>query len=143
MARQIRKHAGTKGNVLVETCLIFIAFTVMLIGIFDFGQFLFVHQALIERARYAARWAAVHTPPDTTQIQNVVLYFQQDAPTGATGYFGLTPSMVDVSTADPNTDNYRVNILIHDYQYHVISPYIAGTYLGPNIKVTLALASNF
>ena len=49
---ETRKHSNTsrrrrssRGSVLVETALIFLAFAGMLIGAFDFGQFLFIHQA--------------------------------------------------------------------------------------------------
>src|SRR5437879_2939538 len=49
-----------RGNTLVESALDFGAFLFMLIGVFDFGQFLFVHQTLVERARNAVRYAAAN-----------------------------------------------------------------------------------
>jgi len=49
------RRRTSKGGAFVEMALIYLVFLIMLIGAFDFGQFLFVHQALVERARFAAR----------------------------------------------------------------------------------------
>jgi len=65
---------------MIETALIFIIFASLLLGIMDFGQFLFIHQALVERARYAARWGAVTNPSDSAAITNMVLYNQPSSP---------------------------------------------------------------
>jgi hypothetical protein len=56
-----RRRRTSKGNVLVESALIFLMFFSMLIGVFDFGQFLFIHQSLVERVRSAARWEPLTT----------------------------------------------------------------------------------
>src|SRR2546425_1803926 len=94
-----RRQKQSKGAVIIETGLIFVVFSFMLMGAFDFAQFLFIHQALVDRARSAARWGAVNAPTDTSAIQNMVLYNQTTVPEGASsGVFGLTSSMVTVST---------------------------------------------
>lgn len=142
-----KRQKSSKGNAILESSLILGAFLAMMIGAFDFGQFLFVHQALVERARYAARWGAVTNPSDTTSIQNMVLYYQSTAPSsGTSGYFGLTSGMVSVTTqggidsTHPNgTDDYRLIITISNYPYSILSPYIAGTYMGPNINIVVPL----
>ena len=60
---------------MLELSFIFLVFLCLMMGCFDFGQFLFVHQALVERARYAARWGmATYPAPTNTEIQNVMLY---------------------------------------------------------------------
>ena len=132
MNRKTSKQ-GRRGSALIETALIFTTFAFLLIGIFDFGQFLFVHQALVERARSAARWGLVNDPTNTTAIQNMVLYNQSTA--GATGYFGLTASMVQVSNPGSGTSDNRIVVFITGYPYIVLSPYIGGTHTGPNITV--------
>ena len=138
-----RRKQKQRGSVFVETGLIFVVFVFMLMGVFDFAQFLFIHQALADRARSAARWGAVHDPTDGTSIQNMVLYDQSTAPTdGTSGVFGLTSSMVSVSTSDSGTDDYRLTIVVSNYPYYVISPYIAGTYTGPNITISVPLGLN-
>src|SRR5262245_18559948 len=104
-----RRQQRSRGGVFVESALIFIVFTVMLMGAFDFAQFLFIHQALVDRSRSAARWGAVTDPSNTTAIQNMVLYNQTTAPIGSSiGVFGLTSDMVSVSTQGSGTDDYRL-----------------------------------
>ena len=141
-----------RGSVFVETAFIFTTFAFMLIGAFDFGQFLFIHQALVERARTAARWGAVSDPTNHTAIQNMVLYDQSSTPvnqqqqinngwgdpppSNPPGYFGLTSDMVQVSDPGSGTNDYRLTVFITNYPYTVLSPYIGGTHIGPNITVS-------
>src|SRR5215467_7585565 len=135
-----RRQRASKGSVIVEIALIFVAFVFMLVGIFDFGQFLFVHQALVERARYAARWGAVNDPTDTTSITNMVLYNQSTTPqTGTPTYFNLSSSNVSVTNPGSGTIDYRLTIQISGYSYLVLSPYIAGTYTGIPVTVSVPL----
>jgi len=125
---------------MVETAIIFVAFVFILVGIFDFGQFLFVHQALVERARYAARWGAVNDPTDSTSITNMVLYNQSTSPqTGTPTYFNLSSSNVSVTNPGSGTNDYRLTIQISGYSYLVLSPYIAGTYTGIPVTVSVPL----
>ena len=50
-----RRQKRSRGAVIIETGLVFVLFAFMLMGAFDFAQYLFVHQALVDRARSAAR----------------------------------------------------------------------------------------
>ena len=139
-----------RGSVFVETPFIFTTFAFMLIGAFDFGQFLFIHSALVERARNAARWGAVTDPTNQNAIQNMVLYNQSTVPGGPggngngwgtqennpPGYFGLDSNMVQVSTPGSGTNDYRLVVMIINFPYTVLSPYIGGTYRGPSITVS-------
>jgi Flp pilus assembly protein TadG len=125
---------------MVETAIIFVAFILMLVGIFDFGQFLFVHQALVERARYAARWGAVNDPTNTTSITNMVLYNQSTTPqSGTPTYFNLSSANVSVTNPGSGTNDYRLTIQISGYSYLILSPYIAGTYTGIPVTVSVPL----
>ncbi len=136
---------------MVESAFIFTVFFFLMIGIFDFGQFLFVHQALVERARYATRWGAA-TGATTAQIKNMVLYNQATTPSPANGYFNLADSNVTV-TASTDTvcpvsgagaSLYKlVTVQLQNYNYRVISPYIGGTYTGPAITVTEPIYQDF
>jgi len=139
ISRRRQKHS--KGAVIVETGMVFVIFAFMLMGAFDFAQFLFIHQALVDRARSAARWGALSDPTNTSAIQNMVLYNQTTAPSGATsGIFGLTSSMVQVSTQDTSTsDDYRLIVSITNYPYLMISPIIGGTHNGPNITISFPI----
>jgi Flp pilus assembly protein TadG len=125
---------------MVEAALLSIIFFTLLVGAFDFGQFLFVHQALVERARSAARWGAVTGGTDLTGVQNMVLYNQSTAPANGTStYFGLTTSMVSVTNTDAHTDNYLLTVKITNFPYKMVSPYVTGSYTGPPIVVSVPL----
>ena len=136
----LRRRRTSKGSVFVESALIFMAFAGMLIGAFDFGQFLFIHQALVERARYAARWGAINDATDSASITNMVLYNQVGTPpSGTASYFNLTAANVQVTNPGSGTDDYRLNLRIAGYSYAVLSPYITGIYTGPQIIVSVPL----
>jgi len=124
---------------MVEMSLIGVMFFVLLIGILDFGQFLFLQQAMVERARSAARWGAVTDPTNSTAIQNMVLYSQPTVPADPKPSFGLSASMVSVSTADSGTDNYRLLVKISGYSYTTFSPYLALSHKGSTIAVSVPL----
>ena len=148
----IARRRASSGHVMIEGAFIFIVFFAMLIGTFDFGQFLFVHQALVERARLAARWGALNDA-SADQITNMVLFNQTTDP-GTTGYFNMTSSNVTVT---PTTDKIcvvtdptvfptlykRVTVQIHDYSYVMLSPYSAGSYNGPNITIAAPVMLDF
>jgi Flp pilus assembly protein TadG len=125
---------------MVDAAFLFLPFTALLIGTLDIGQFLFMHQALVERARAAARWGAVNNPADTAAITNMVLYNQSAAPSGGTrAYFNLTSSNVSVTRPDAGTPNCRLNIVISGYSFSVFSPFISGTYTGRPVTVSVPL----
>lgn len=135
-----QRRAKDRGSVIVESALIFIVFFGMLIGAFDFGQFLFVQQALVERVRFAARWGAINDPTDSASITNMVLYNQAGAPPeGTTGYMNVTAGNITVTNPDSGTDKYRLNIRVSGYSYLVLSPFIAGNYTGPLVSVSVPL----
>src|SRR5260370_10773791 len=144
------RRRNCRGNAMLEAAFIFIVFAAMLIGAFDFGQYLFVHQALIERARSAVRWGSLNNPRDHTAVTNMVLYNQSSTPpSGTASYFNLTAGSTDaqgnntgnvfVTDPDSATDSYRLNVQISGYSYQMLSPYITGTYTGIPITVSVPL----
>jgi Flp pilus assembly protein TadG len=139
------RRRRSRGSALVEGTLILLSVALLLIAAFDFGQFLFVHQALVERARRAARWGVVNNPNDYTSIRNMVLYHSpvssQPDGTTLTPYMGLTNSNVDVAVLGAGTDAERLRVRITGFRYTVVSPYIAGGYTGPNIDVIMPVGS--
>jgi len=145
------RRRASSGHVMIEAAFIFIVFFSLLIGTFDFGQFLFIHQALVERARYALRWGALNDAT-TDQITNMVLY--QSTTAGNTGYFNLTSSNVTVTKTTDSicvvqdatvfpTLYKRVSVQISGYSYVMLSPFSAGTYNGPNITVAAPVELDF
>jgi Flp pilus assembly protein TadG len=129
-----------RGDVLVELALISLIFFVILIGILDFGQFLFCQQAVVERARSAARWGALTDPTNSQAITNMALYNHAIAPTNGTApSFGLTAAMVSVSAPDEGTDNYRLVVQISGYSFQSFSPFLARRFTGAPIRVSVPL----
>jgi len=95
---------------------------------------------LVERARYAARWGAINDPTDSTSIVNMVLYNQPATPSAGTPtYFNLSSSNVSVTNPDSGTNDYRLSVQISGYTYTILSPYIAGSYTGLPIIVSVPL----
>ena len=148
--KPIQKTGRERGSVMVETALIASAFLCMLSGIIDFGQFLFIHQTLAERAREAVRYGIVTDPTNSTLIQNVVLYGQASGgPVPSTpqstdlGIFNVPRSDVIVSATGVTTDDYRLTVQIKNYAYTIYSPFISRSYTGPNILASLPLGINY
>jgi Flp pilus assembly protein TadG len=135
-----RRRSTSKGAAFVEMALIYLVFALLLLGAFDFGQFLFVHQALVERARYAARWGAINDPTDTASISYMVRYFQSTDPgSGTASFFNLTDGNVTVTNLGSKTDDYRLNIQISGYSFVSLSPYMGGNLTGPPVTVSVPL----
>jgi Flp pilus assembly protein TadG len=135
----MRRRKHQRGSAFVETGFIFTVFAVMLLGIFDLGRVMFIHQALTERVRLAARWGAANGANNTTGIKNMVLYSASTQPNGATGYFGLNTNQIVVTHADSGTNSNRLTVSISGYQYKTVTPFFAKTLTGPKIEVTMAL----
>jgi len=49
-----------RGQSVVEGLLVLVVLIGMILGVLDFGQMMFLHQTLTERARAAARYAALN-----------------------------------------------------------------------------------
>lgn len=139
-----KQRPGQRGNAMVEGALIFGAFMMMLIGVADFAQFLFVHNGITDRVRTAARYGAANTPVDTAAVKNVVLYGRPALGSGVTmnASFNLTPEMVDVQVLGAGTDDNRVQVKVTNYRYFMLSPLVFGTYTGPAITATIPLGVN-
>ncbi len=128
-----------RGQALLESALVTFVFIVLLVGVLDVGQFLFVHQTLVERGRNALRYGVVR-PFDASAIRNLVLYNQPSAPPGGQGVpgiFGLTPAMVSVTRRDATFNEDRVVVTISDYPFRFFTPLIAGLARGKPITVSL------
>jgi Flp pilus assembly protein TadG len=135
--RNLRRNR--RGSSLVEASLILLLFLVVLTGIADFGQFLYLHQTLSERARIAARYGslATHyvaedgsqqlTSDDITKIKHLAVYNTPTPAEGATPIIGgLTTSMVTASLDGTfGQDDARVKVTISNYPFGFISPYLS------------------
>ncbi len=121
---QIRRFIrDRRGSEMVEAALILSAFLFMLLGTFDFGQLLFVHQSLVDRARMAARYAEVNLTTDLPTIQNLIMYGQPTNPgNGTTAAFGLTSSNITNTQISNGDVTQEWKITISNYQFSALSP---------------------
>ena len=124
---------------MVESALILLTFLMLLIGVIDFGQVLYFHQSLTERARAAARYGAIN-PTDTTGIKNVAVYNTATVSGSPVAILpGMTTTMVNVQNLDANTADARIIVTISNYPINFISPYIAQQF--NNRPVTVAMSA--
>ena len=128
---------------MVETALIFSVFSFLLIGIFDFSQFLFLHGALADRARTAARWGAAMESVQLDAVRNMVMYGSPErAKDGTSPDFYLKPEHVEVRLRGDGTEENRLEVRIVNYPYRVISPWISGAYTAQPIVAAIPLGLN-
>jgi len=119
-----RNRHARRGQALVESAFVLLVFLFFCVGTLDFGQYMYFHQALSERARAAARYGSVNWT-DRTGIQNVALYNDPAGTVnGATAIIpNLTAAMIavclpgDTGCSNPSsTTESRISVTITGYQ---------------------------
>lgn len=134
-----------RGQSLVEGTLVLFVFLSMLLGIADCAQVVFAHQALVERARAAARWGSVHGWQGPEPIVNLVLYGQTQEPPAAAGYLGMSPANVEVTyrPATPDRpDDETLTVAVVNFQSHLFSPWLARTLVSSRpVLISAPMAS--
>jgi len=120
------RRSMQRGSALVEAALIFVLGISLLIGMFDVGQMMFIHQTVVERTQEAARWGTVN-PYDATKITNMVLYGSSTAGTAGSELFGMSSSNVAVSHIGSGTMSDRISITVSGYTYLLFSSAIVNT----------------
>jgi hypothetical protein len=130
------KRARRQGQAAIEGALVTLTLAALLIGIFDLGQVLFIHQTFVSRARGAVRYGVVGAW-DETAVRNMVLYGQPTP--GPSTIFGLTPDMVSVTRSGVGTGEQRLVVAISSYPYRFFSPWIGGVFTGRSIVASLPL----
>jgi Flp pilus assembly protein TadG len=112
-----------RGSEMIEAALILGAFLFMLLGTFDFGQLVFVHQSMVERARMAARYAEVNLDTDLPTLQNLIMYGQPTNPGGGTtAAFGLTSANISRTQVSNGDVSQEWKITISNYHFSALSP---------------------
>jgi hypothetical protein len=112
---------------MIESALSFIVFMAMFLGILDFGQFLYFHQTLIDRARAGVRYAAINYSASQTAVQQYVVYNDAAVTSGTPTVAGLTTSMVSLTRSGTNgTPDATVRVVISGYPINYLSLWIAG-----------------
>jgi Flp pilus assembly protein TadG len=131
------RHCGKsrRGQAMVESALVLLAFIAIMVATMDFGHLLFSHHTMVERVRAALRWAVVN-PYDGTgdKVANMILYQQPTVPQNPQSTFmGLARSNLQITYTAANTSNpndERITVAIVDYQFRFFSPWIAGSFIN-------------
>jgi len=122
----MKSRKKQRGQAFIESALIMLIFVPVLVGIADFGQVIYFHASLTERARAAARYGAVHTYTDGSAIKNVAVYNDASPATGTAGLVPyLTTSLVTATLNDAGTDSARITVTITNYPFNFISGFMS------------------
>ena len=149
---KLHKNAKSneKGSTLVEFAIGATVFLTVLFSVLEFGRALWIHNALADAARRAARYA-VNQPasapagssangtdigPSVTAIKNVAIYGD---PAGGTNPLvnDLTLDNVQVHYVDFGLGQGTVAVTITDYEFELVTPIIGTTIPMPNYNTTL------
>ena len=133
-----QRNSKQKGAALVESSLVLVMFIVSMVGIMDFAQFLYLHQAITNRVRGVTRTGGIQGW-SAAQIQNRICYGTDDTPVNANGYFGLRPSNVNAQTLDATNTAKRLVVTVSGLRYKTLSPFLFGTATMLPIKITSPL----
>jgi hypothetical protein len=112
---------GSKGQSLVETALILVAFMSLLLAMTAVGEKLYVKQELAQRAHDAARWGALN-PYDAGRIRNLVLYGTTAPATGADAFDSLKPTDVVVANPGCPGPDCRIRVAIPAHGVQSVQP---------------------
>lgn len=112
-----------RGQSLIEGTLVMLVFFALLLGVVDFGQVLFAHQSLTERARAAVRWGSLHPEGGPDPVRNMVLYGSPQSSSDP-GYLGLRADNVLVSYRAG--DVATVHIEIVNFEAPLFAPWWPG-----------------
>ena len=123
----LKRKRTQGGQSMVESAFTMTIFIAMFVGIIDFGQFLYFHQSLVDRARSAVRYAAVNPTATQTMVQQYTVYNDATATSGTPTIAGLTTSMVTLTrTGTSGTSDANVNVTITGYPISYLSLWVAG-----------------
>ena len=144
------KKSGQEGSTLVEFAIGASVFLLVMFAVIEFGRALWVHNALADAARRAARYAVnqpttnpAGTPFSQTNaglslaaIRNVGVY-GNPAGTGAPMVNNLTPENLDVSYSNFGVGQGSVTVTVVNYQHQFVVPIIGTSIAMTGYQTTL------
>ena len=137
----VRKRSRRRGQALIEGALTLLLFLITMIAIIDFGQIMFIHAAMTERVRDAAR-RGITSSFDATTYKNLVRYGVKVTTGTEVAFMGLTDAQVDVFQSNVGTPSESVTVRVIDYDMNVFTPYLAGL-IRNNTSFTATIPSEY
>jgi Flp pilus assembly protein TadG len=136
MKRSRLFESNERGGTLVEFAIAAAVFLTAMFAVIEFGRALWVHNALSDAARRGARYAALHSAGDVSQVKNVVVYGD---PAGGTQPIApnLKPGDVTVTYSNFALNHGTVSVSIENYQFQFVIPIVGTTITMPKYTTTL------
>jgi Flp pilus assembly protein TadG len=150
MIRWKKKRSRECGATLIEFAIGASVFLLAMFAVIELGRLLWIHNALADAARRAARYAVnqpANSPagtkttgddvgPSFDAIRNVAVY---GSPTAGTQPLvnNLTPGNVHVHYADFGVGAGTVSVTITDYQFQFVVPIVGTSITMPDYHTTL------
>jgi len=150
MFQGTNKKAGQRGSTLVEFAIGATVFLMVMFAVLEFGRALWIHNALSDAARRAARYAVnqpasnpagvntsgTNVGPSVTAIRNVAVY-GKPAGTGQPMVNDLTPANINVDYNQFRVGDGTVSVTITNYQFQFVIPILGTTIQMPDYNTTL------
>jgi Flp pilus assembly protein TadG len=147
MRTTIANREGERGAALLEFTLAATVFLVVIFGTLEFGRLLWVHNALTDATRRAARYAVTrgksNDPTSAAQkaIKNVAVYGNPEG-TGSPLVDNLAPGQVLVTFSDDYALGAgSVSVEIDKYEFQFVVPLLGTTMQMPAYRTALTSES--
>jgi Flp pilus assembly protein TadG len=147
MRTTVTKREGECGAALLEFTLCATIFLFVIFGTLEFGRMLWVHNALTDATRRAARYAVTRgksndeTSEAQTAIKNVAVYGNPDG-TGTPLVDGLTPGKVKIVFSDDYALGAgSVSVEIEQYEFQFVLPLLGTKMQMPAYRTALTSES--
>ena len=141
------KRDGERGAALVEFAICATIFLVVVFGVLEFGRMLWVHNALADATRRAARYAVTrgksNEPSSETQqaIKNVAVYGNPEG-SGSPLVDGLAPGQVMITFSDDyGLGAGSVSVEIDKYEFQFVVPLLGTKMQMPAYRTALTSES--
>jgi Flp pilus assembly protein TadG len=136
MLRLKKCKDNQRGSTLVEFSIGVTVFATVMFAVLEFGRALWVHNALSDAARRGARYAAMHSIGDTSQVKNIVVY-GNSAGSGDVMLQNLSTANVDVTYNNFGMNAGTVTVKITGYQLQLVIPFVGTRLTMPNYSTTI------
>jgi len=143
--RPVRRGRRQRGDGILESALVLLALTAMIIFVMDIGRLMLIQQFITERAQATVRAAAVNNW-DAGTVANYLVYNSTTAPSGLgtppSGYLGLQTSQVSYAAlGTAGTPDYRLQVKVSGVALFTWVPGMAGQYTAAPVVVTMPAQS--
>ena len=144
--RPARRGRRQRGDGILESALVLLALTAMIIFVMDVGRLMLIQQFITERAQATVRAAAVNNW-DAGTVANYLVYNSTTAPgngigTPPSGYLGLQTSQVSYTVlGTAGTPDYRLQVKVSGVALFTWVPGMAGQYTAAPVVVTMPAQS--